>query len=561
VTAPFDLQQPYLKRQLIAYIGNKRALQPLLHGVFARLAEPGRSFLDPFCGSGAVARLARAMGFRVLAADWEFYAYVLSFAHLCVSPSQLAGLFGPCGGEARILEELNGLPDPAPRVRYVSRHFAPATLEGADYRRERLFYTPANAARIDAVRNRIEELYPGFELDADRTKEKLLLLASLLYQAATHTNTSGVFKACHKGFGGHSRDALGRILAPVRLEPPVLIEGAPGCEVLREDARRFVRSRPAEICYLDPPYNQHQYGSNYHLLNTIALWDRPPVSEERGADGRLLHKAGIRGDWVQTRSPYCRRATALPALLELLEAVDCRWLVLSYNTEGIIPFEQLLDALSSQGRLELKGNDSVKYRGGRQSITRQVHNLEFVLVVDRHRKAGRADRGEVRRVALANRLRLLLRGSFHPDRVRRAFPGADEGMDVGLGGRSLRLPMPLLYRFSPEAPGLADQALRDASPEALRVFCERLGSCQCHDRGEELDMLREILAREVRPAAVLEQRALWLLRKFAHRKYREQFAAAVDSLQTLLARSPGGYPRLAQGLPAVEALARARFSG
>jgi len=574
VSTAIDLAQPYLKRQLIAYIGNKRALQPLLHGVFARLAGPGADFLDPFCGSGAVARLARAMGCRVLAADWEFYAYVLGWPHVCLGPSEAAGLFGPWGGVQGVLEELNGLPDPAPADRYVARHYAPATLEGADYRRERLFYTPANARRIDAVRNRIEELYPGFQLEPGPLKEKLLLLASLLYQAATHTNTSGVFKACHKGFGGHGRDALSRILAPVRLECPVLVEGALGCEVLHEEALRFVRGRPAEICYLDPPYNQHQYGSNYHLLNTIALWDRPAVSEERGQDGRLRHKAGIRADWVKTRSPYCRRATALPALLELLQAVDSRWLVLSYNTEGTIPFEELLDALAGQGSLELVANDYVKYRGGRQSIRRQVHNLEFVLVVDRRPRGSGAGRQQERRearrdagrVLLANRLRLLLRGSYHPQRVRGTFPASGGELEVELAGVSLRLPMPLLYRFAPEASGLVDRALARLSDrdEAVQGLCERLIRCQCRDRGEELEVLVDLLrqlAGQGLPTSALEQRALWVLRKFAHRKYRIQFDAALESLRLLLESPPGRYPRLAQGLPAVQALAAARFSG
>ena len=30
-----------------------------------------------------------------------------------------------------------------------------------------------------------------------------------------------------------------------------------------------------DIAYLDPPYNQHPYGSNYHVLNTVAVWDKP----------------------------------------------------------------------------------------------------------------------------------------------------------------------------------------------------------------------------------------------------------------------------------------------
>ena len=76
----------------------------------------------------------------------------------------------------------------------------------------------------------------------------------------------------------------------------------------------FLAGRSADICYLDPPYAVHQYGSNYFMLNTIARWDRPPVSEERGPDGRLRQKAGIRADWKRTRSAFCYRDTAAAAL-------------------------------------------------------------------------------------------------------------------------------------------------------------------------------------------------------------------------------------------------------
>jgi adenine-specific DNA-methyltransferase len=221
---------PYLQDQLIAYIGNKRALQPFLAEVFSRLARPGAVFLDPFAGSGAVSRLARWLGYRVLANDWEPYAYVLNYAALCVGRSEAEGLFRG-RGEA-LLAELNSLG--APREEYVARHYAPRSTAEADYRTERLFYTRENALRIDAVRERLEKLYPGFApADPAARKQKYLLLASLLYGAATHVNTSGVFKACHKGFGGHGRDALGRILAPIRLRLPELLDGPEaeaGCE-------------------------------------------------------------------------------------------------------------------------------------------------------------------------------------------------------------------------------------------------------------------------------------------------------------------------------------------
>jgi adenine-specific DNA-methyltransferase len=50
---------------------------------------------------------------------------------------------------------------------------------------------------------------------------------------------------------------------------PVLMEGRQMAKVWSEDAKDFVTKGPAQIAYLDPPYNQHQYGSNYHILNSV----------------------------------------------------------------------------------------------------------------------------------------------------------------------------------------------------------------------------------------------------------------------------------------------------
>jgi len=566
---PFDLDHPYLKKQLIAYIGNKRSLQPLLYQVFSKIGNCGRGsgrsatqpavFLDPFAGSGSVARLARYLGFRVLANDWEYYAFVLNYAHLCIGSSEAKGLFRSRGGPQALLAELNALPPPLEADRYISRYYAPVSTEAADYHMERLFYTRENALIIDGVRSRLEKMYPGTE----DTQEKLLLLAALLYQCATHTNTSGVFKACHKGFGGHSRDALGRILSPIRLQMPILIDAPGKAEVGCQDALQFVRSRPAELCYLDPPYNQHQYGSNYHLLNTIALWDKPAVNNELRGDGRLKHKAGIRKDWVKTRSAYCYRRSAGGAFRDLLEAIDARHIVLSYNTEGIIPFEELVELLASQGRIELFGNEYVKYRGGKQSIARQVHNLEFVLLLDRNRSTLGPDRQRLERAVLANRLAVLMKRSFCPEKIRRRFALGSwkhPWLAIELEGKSYQLPMPHLYRFSPEAAEMI------GSGADLRTLLKDLSSCECADRQEEIHVVLRILKSSSQRAErsdrdALQRRILWLLRKFAHRKYRERFEKTVAELHTFAEEDPEGFALLLRGLSEVTVLARARFEG
>jgi adenine-specific DNA-methyltransferase len=533
-----DFRHPYLASQLIAYIGNKRALLPFLHGVFSQVAEKQGAarprtarptFLDPFAGSGAVSRLARMMGFSVAANDWEPYAFAINSCHIALSPGEVDGLFASRGGLGKVLGELNSLPFPPEAERYIARHYAPRKTETADWVTERLFYTTENALRIDAVRQRIEEMYPGAPEASAGRRAKAALLAPLLYEAATHTNTSGVFKACHRGFGGHGRDALTRIMAPIALEPPVLIESGTPATVACEDARAFLAGRSADICYLDPPYAVHQYGSNYFMLNSIALWDHPPVSEERGPDGRLAHKAGIRADWVRTRSAFCYPSSALAALREVVQAADCRHLVVSYSDEGLIGLEELCDLLSETGNISVRSTGYVKYPGGKQSMGRRTSTIELVLVVDRGARPVPARSRQILRDVSAAR---LLGRAFDPEKIHRSFSVDAGGIILHPGGAHRHLPMDHHWRF---APGTLLPSLPSA--HEADAFIELLASCEVADVKDEIRVLVGAAAAEPdgREKNRLLRQILRLFNKLAHRKYAQEFASTLQTLRAFAA--------------------------
>jgi adenine-specific DNA-methyltransferase len=413
------LGHPYLSSQLIAYIGNKRRLLPLIHRAITRcdISSVHPLFADFFAGSGAVCRLAKLLGFHVAANDWEEYAWILNEAFLVTQPGDLDTLFAEKGGFAEVLAHLNSL-DAGDQNGVISRYYAPHKTEAADPERERMFYTAENARKIDAIRAWIEHEYPGEILNERQTMEKRFLLGLLLYEAATHANTSGVFKAYHCGFGGRGGDALARIMKPVELEYPVLCEG--GAEAYQEDAERLARrfadsNREIDIAYLDPPYNQHQYGSNYHLLNTIARGDMPRVNEKPLAKTRgSADKAGIRRDWVKTRSPFCSRASASRAFAGLLQAIRARHILVSYSTEGMIPVEEMAAILGRHGRLDLVLSEYTRYRGGKQALTSTNANVEFVLIAHTREANTEADTARVLRALNAARLGLYLKRVVSP---------------------------------------------------------------------------------------------------------------------------------------------------
>ena len=508
----------YLTTQLIAYIGNKRALIPFLKDVFIDLDKqhPVTRFSDPFAGSGAVSRLGKALGFSVLANDWETYSYIINSCHIGVDKSKIDGMFLANGGVEAVFEGLQGLPPL--KTGYISTYFAPDSTERADYRRERLFYTRENGIFIDTVREGIEDLYPGWDLSPVQLREKQVLLAALLYQAATHANTSGVFKAYHKGFGGHGGDALSRITRPMQLQQPVLIDGAGPCFVTAMDAAEAVAGKSFDLCYLDPPYNQHQYGSNYHLLNTIAKWDKPDQPLTLDPDGSLANKGGIRKDWKLTRSDFCYRNKSVPAFRKLLDGIDARYIVLSYNTEGIMPYEEMLAILSERGNVRLYSSEYVTYRGGRQSISRKTHNVEFLLVCNTAEPVKSGSKAAISRFLLENKLRSLMRNPFYPEKITRVFPCSNE--KVRLFGSFLVLPMEHYLYFS----GFPEKGELDKlTDEQLCSVYNDLASCVIENKFEECSVLLAILdnCRVERDNKIksLERRFVRAYRKIAHKKY------------------------------------------
>ena len=376
----------YVFHQLLPYLGNKRNLLDLIGDALdATGVEPMRAtFVDAFAGSGVVSRFAKQRGFAVVANDWEPYARVANTAAVaCDGAPELAAL----GGYQRAIATLNALPG---TDGWVTQHLCPADDERPDPTRERMFYRRATGRRIDAVRQQIERWRREGacdELDA------ACLLAPLLYQACWLANTSGVFKGFHAGWGGANGTALHRILADLELLPLRFHDNGRRHRVLDADAAALGAhlDGAADVAYLDPPYNQHPYASNYHVLNSLVLWDRPevPAPTERG------HKAAIRPDWKERRSAFNDRTRAAAAFAGVLGKLPARHLLVSYSTDGMIPLEQLVTAAAEHGAVRSFHRSYKRYRTSPTRPSPRARNLEFVLHVDRDARRSRADVGAV----------------------------------------------------------------------------------------------------------------------------------------------------------------------
>ncbi len=359
----------YLSKQLITYIGNKRALLKhigvALERVKQRLGKERLRVVDLFSGSGVVSRYMKAHASLLVSNDIEDYAAVISRCYLrnrsTVDFSALS----------EIVSELNTrvASEPFP-VGLIEEMYAPKD-ESNITREDRVFYTRENARRIDNYRRLIDE-FP--------TDMKDLLLGPLLSEASVHANTAGVFKGFYKNhqtgvgqFGGSGSDALTRILGRIMLEVPVLSLFECDYRVFQEDANTLARKlKGLDLAYIDPPYNQHPYGSNYFMLNLIVRYQRPT---------HVSRVSGIPTDW--RRSEYNVRSKAPLLLKDLLDNIDASFLLVSFNNEGFIAPEKMREMLEGLGRVEVVELPYNAFRGSRNFNNRSIHVTEYLFLVER----------------------------------------------------------------------------------------------------------------------------------------------------------------------------------
>jgi len=361
--------EDFLSRQLITYIGNKRSLLPFigkaLDVVKKRLGREKIKIFDAFSGSGVVARFFKAHAELLLVNDLEAYSEIINRCYLANAEEV------PLKKLRTIHEELlRRLAEEPLRRGFITELYAPLN-ESRIMAGERVFYTPRNAMFIDTARQYIEDNDPGL---------RHFFLAPLLAEASVHSNTAGVFKGFYKDrytgkgcFGGTNRDALFRIEGNIELPFPLWSNFSCPVKIFREDANELIsRLEDVDLAYLDPPYNQHPYGSNYFMLNLILSYKEPRV---------LSPVSGIPPDW--NRSDYNNKQKAVTAFRELAENIKSKFLLISFNSEGFISRGEMLSILGKTGKVEVFDTPYNTFRGSRNLRNRQTHVREYLYLVEK----------------------------------------------------------------------------------------------------------------------------------------------------------------------------------
>jgi adenine-specific DNA-methyltransferase len=323
----------------VRYIGNKTKLLPFI-GDFLRGRRIARGrALDAFAGTAAVGSHLKASGFDVVGCDIMTYSFVLQQAYVVADAyPTFDGLAteidlaspSPSGPLAAVLAHLDAIP---PRASFITTHFS-APLDTPVDADARMYFTQANAERIDAVRHALHDWHIASRVT---DHEYYILLATLIEAADAVANTAGVYAAYLKRWQPNAR-------RPLRLTmPDLVVDSGRTCEAHKGDVNQLLDGLGEfDLLYLDPPYNSRQYGGYYHVPELLARgWfaDDPPAL--RGKTGLI--------DTTAQQSQWSVRTDCVAALDDLLSRASARHVVLSYNNEGIIPEPDIARVFKSHG--------------------------------------------------------------------------------------------------------------------------------------------------------------------------------------------------------------------
>jgi adenine-specific DNA-methyltransferase len=309
---------------MIKYLGSKRLLvNAISAGAEALVPRRGRAF-DLFSGTSRVGQALKRSGFSVLSNDINAYAATLARCYIAADKAQLAG------PAQEIIEELAQAPE-------KRGHFTETWCE------ESRFFHPENGVKIEGIRVRIDALNLAEPL-------RSIALTSLMEAADRVDSTTGVQMAYLKAWAKRAHK-------PLALRLPALTDGSG--EVLQMDAAAAARAAgTVDLAYLDPPYNQHSYLGNYHIWESLVLWDEPEV----------YGVACKRDDVRSRRSAFNSKRKVHAALAEVIDAVDARTMLVSFNDEGFVTEEELIEMLTERGEVAVARFDYKRYVGAQIGI-------------------------------------------------------------------------------------------------------------------------------------------------------------------------------------------------
>ena len=346
------------------FIGNK---EKLVHRIYLTMLDKGingNSFFDFFAGTTSVGRYFKNIGYKVFSSDLLYFSFVLQQAYL-VNNKELKfdKLLSSLNIKSKLLfttpltEVVAFLNTLKPIEGFIFKNYTPTGTK--ELKQPRMYYSDHNGKMIDAIRVEIENWYNKKLINEN---EYYVLLACLIETIPFYANVSGVYAAFQKKWDP-------RAIKDIILRPIKFVINEQKNFAYNVDTSELLHIK-ADIYYLDPPYNQRQYGPNYHILETVAKYDNPKIN-------------GVTGlrPYDKQKSKFCNGTSALIELEKIAYKGQYKTLILSYNSEGIMPKENIISTLEKYGNVELVEIKYPRFKSNNNGKSKEIKYINEQLYI------------------------------------------------------------------------------------------------------------------------------------------------------------------------------------
>lgn len=328
------------------YLGNKYKLLPFITNVVNKECKDINIVADIFAGTGAVS--SAFMDKIIITNDLMYSNYICNYAW-----------FGNKEyNQQTIIDYIlyyNSLTDVDDN--YMTKNFADT------------YFSYDDCAKIGYIREDIENHYRNNDINS---RERALLITSLLYAMDKIANTCGHYDAYRKGIEFEKSLELYVPLAEVNNNAKN--------ECYNEDANELVKRITADLVYIDPPYNSRQYCDAYHLLENVARWEKPAV-----------YGVAKKMDRSSMKSKYCTQ-NAAQAFEELIEHIQSKYILLSYNnmadkgndrSNAKISDDDIMRILGHKGTVQVFSESYKAFTTGKSDIPENEERLFLCTCFDK----------------------------------------------------------------------------------------------------------------------------------------------------------------------------------
>lgn len=341
------------------YLGNKTDLLKFIEETINNYSKSNKvdtTFIDAFGGTGSVTKYFNTR-FNVISNDINNYSYKLCYSrnNISINDLQFKNLNFAKGNIENVLDYLNKCKHEG----FVYKNYSPNPL----LKYERKYFTNENAEIIDGIRNTIELWYTNKKIT---NKEYIHLIAILIETISLYSNIPGTYGAFLDKWDSR---ALKKLTLKMDIHKNLLCNSNNKNETYNNDIKEIIDIINGDILYLDPPYNERDYSTYYHVLETISKYDNPELKDNKTATKKNINK-----------SAWCKKTTVLKELDYILNNTTAKLILLSYNSEGIMKENEIKELFEKYGKYSNRKKEVRRFKcnntKNETSVYEYIHILE-----------------------------------------------------------------------------------------------------------------------------------------------------------------------------------------